>query len=54
MLQDTVCAVYDKLDELRETFDIFLEEHDTSTDTEAGEKAEHIIADLEALIDALQ
>lgn len=54
MQQDSVCAVYDKLDELRETFETFLEEHDASTDTEAEEKAKQIIAGLESLIDSLQ
>ena len=54
MMQDTVCAVYDKLDELRDAFDTFLEEHDASTDPETEDKAQQLITGLESLIDDLQ
>lgn len=50
MNQETVNAMYEKLDALRDVFEVFLDEHDTP---EGEEKVNAIIAHLSVCIESL-
>lgn len=59
MTQETVSTVYDRIEELRETFDIYLNEKDPAVDPETGnctvidESIETTVNELIAGIEAL-
>lgn len=50
MNQDLINAIYDKLDELRNVFEVYLDEHDTP---EAETKVKAVLVHLDCSIQSL-